>query len=266
MVFVQLPVTPGLDSLSEGQVFAMAPQPDWPAPQADNVRTAAVDVVLRRRPAPLDGAAVRRRQRARPASRRRRCRRSTWRWCSTGRVRCTAIRSGTWCSRPKRSSASSATVTGSRSWRSRTAFTWPFRRWSSTRTRETCRSARSASLADGGGTNFSGGLLAGLAQVFGAFQPWQINQVILFSDGQPNIGITDTRELTRIANERRRPRRRRHDHRLRHGARRASDAGDRRRVRRQLLLRRQPGRHGEHLPAGGGRDLAKRGARRRTSR
>ena len=55
------------------------------------------------------------------------------------------------------------------------------------------------SLVDGGGTNFSGGLLAGLAQVFSAFQPWQINQVILFSDGQPNIGITSTDELTRIA-------------------------------------------------------------------
>src|SRR5947208_15971623 len=44
MVFAQLPVTPGLDSLSEGQVFAMAPAPDWPVPQADDARTAAVDV------------------------------------------------------------------------------------------------------------------------------------------------------------------------------------------------------------------------------
>jgi len=54
-------------------------------------------------------------------------------------------------------------------------------------------------LGDGGGTNFSGGLLAGLAQVFGAYQPWQVNQVVLFSDGQPNIGITSAGELTRIA-------------------------------------------------------------------
>ena len=29
-------------------------------------------------------------------------------------------------------------------------------------------------LVDGGGTNFSGGYLAGLAQVFGAFNPWQV--------------------------------------------------------------------------------------------
>jgi len=54
-------------------------------------------------------------------------------------------------------------------------------------------------LADGGGTNLGGGFLAGLAQVFGAFNPWQVNQVVLFSDGQPNIGITSSSELARIA-------------------------------------------------------------------
>jgi len=43
-MFVPLPVTPGLESLSEGQVFAMAPRPEWPAAQADDPRTAAVDV------------------------------------------------------------------------------------------------------------------------------------------------------------------------------------------------------------------------------
>jgi hypothetical protein len=42
-------------------------------------------------------------------------------------------------------------------------------------------------------------MLAGLAEVFSAFQEWQVNQVILFSDGQPNIGITSTPELARIA-------------------------------------------------------------------
>jgi hypothetical protein len=54
-------------------------------------------------------------------------------------------------------------------------------------------------LVDGGGTNLGGGFLAGLAQVFGAFNPWQVNQVVLFSDGQPNIGITSSSELARIA-------------------------------------------------------------------
>ena len=39
--------------------------------------------------------------------------------------------------------------------------------------------------------------------------------------------------------------------------------GDRRRVGRQLLLRRQPGRHVGHLPARGGRDPAQRRARDR---
>jgi hypothetical protein len=54
-------------------------------------------------------------------------------------------------------------------------------------------------LVDGGGTYLSGGLLAGLAQVFSAFNPWQLNQVVLFTDGQPNIGITSSSELARIA-------------------------------------------------------------------
>src|SRR4029078_6687444 len=48
------------------------------------------------------------------------------------------------------------------------------------------------SLVDGGGTYLSGGLLAGLAQVFSAFNPWQLHQVVVFTDGQPNIGITSS--------------------------------------------------------------------------
>ena len=43
-VFISLPVTPGLANLSEDQVFAMAPPPEWPAPQADNPQTASVNV------------------------------------------------------------------------------------------------------------------------------------------------------------------------------------------------------------------------------
>src|SRR5215831_4449904 len=43
-VFVQLPSTPRLQSLTEEQVFAMAPAPEWPQPQADNPTSAAVDV------------------------------------------------------------------------------------------------------------------------------------------------------------------------------------------------------------------------------
>ena len=41
-ITVHLPVTPGLANLSEGQVFSMAPPPEWPVPQADNSQTAAV--------------------------------------------------------------------------------------------------------------------------------------------------------------------------------------------------------------------------------
>src|SRR2546425_1255654 len=43
-IIVRLPVTPGLENLSEGQVFAMAPPPEWPAPQMDNPQTAPVDI------------------------------------------------------------------------------------------------------------------------------------------------------------------------------------------------------------------------------
>ncbi len=43
-IFVNLPTTPGLAALSEEQVFAMAPPPEWPAPRIDNPATASVNV------------------------------------------------------------------------------------------------------------------------------------------------------------------------------------------------------------------------------
>ena len=58
-IFISLPDTPGLGNLSEGQVFSMAPPPEWPAPQPDNPQTASVDVVLRHRPAAVDRPALR---------------------------------------------------------------------------------------------------------------------------------------------------------------------------------------------------------------
>jgi hypothetical protein len=54
-------------------------------------------------------------------------------------------------------------------------------------------------LADGGGTNISGGLLSGYHEVFAFFAQWQINHVVLFSDGQPNQGITSTNRLAGLA-------------------------------------------------------------------
>ncbi len=197
-MFIQLPVTPGLGSLSEAQVFSMAPQPEWPMPQADDPRTAAVDVACGVGPRLSTGqlyAAVSVRGRPPAAA------------LATLNVALVLDRSGSMHGDPFRNMLMAAEAfvgqlrDGDRL--SIVAFSDgvylavpPVAIDPNTRNLSI---AAIRSLADGGGTNFSGGLLAGLAQVFSAFQPWQINQVILFSDGQPNIGITDTGELTRIA-------------------------------------------------------------------
>ena len=198
MVFVHLPVTPGLDSLSEGQVFAMAPPPDWPAPRADDVRTAAVDVSCGVGPRLSTGqlyAAVS--VRGRPAAAA----------LPPLNVALVLDRSGSMHGDPFRNMLLAAeTFVGQLRDGDRLSIVAfsdgvylavpPVVVDPNTRNLSI---AAIRTLADGGGTNFSGGLLAGLAQVFGAFQPWQVNQIILFSDGQPNIGITETSELTRIA-------------------------------------------------------------------
>lgn len=59
--------------------------------------------------------------------------------------------------------------------------------------------ARIRSLHDGGGTWLSGGYLGGLSETFSQFSEWQVNQVVLFSDGQPNRGITDSNALFNMA-------------------------------------------------------------------
>lgn len=59
--------------------------------------------------------------------------------------------------------------------------------------------ARIRMLRDGGGTWLSGGYLGGLAETFSAFAEWHVNQIVLFSDGQPTDGITDSNALFNIA-------------------------------------------------------------------
>jgi hypothetical protein len=197
-VFVSLPVTPGLANLTEAQVFSVAPPPEWPVAQADNPQTAAVDVACGIGPRLSTGqlyAAV----------------------SVKGRPPATALpalnvavvldRSGSMHGAPFRNMLMAAETfigqlrDGDRL--SLIAFSDgvflavpPVAIDANTRN---VAIANVRALHDGGGTHFSGGYLAGLAQVFSAFQPWQINQVILFSDGQPNIGITSSSELARIA-------------------------------------------------------------------
>ncbi len=58
---------------------------------------------------------------------------------------------------------------------------------------------RVRALQDGGGTWLSGGLLGGYFEIFSHFVEWQVSQVVLLSDGQPNTGITDSTQLFSIA-------------------------------------------------------------------
>jgi hypothetical protein len=196
-VFVSLPSTPRLAALSEEQVFAMAPAAEWPQPQADSAASAAVDVscgVAPRTSTGLVYAAVS--VKGRPASSA----------LAPLNISLVLDRSGSMAGAPFRNMLIAAETfinqlrDGDRV--SLVAFSDgvyeavpPIVIDGNTRL---AAIAGVRTLGDGGGTYFSGGMLAGLAEVFSAFQEWQVNQVILFSDGQPNIGVTSSSELARI--------------------------------------------------------------------
>jgi hypothetical protein len=197
-VFVQIPNTPRLQGLTEAQVFSMAPPPEWPVPQPDNPATAPVDVACGVGPLPTDGylyAAVSLRGRPPTGT------------LAPLNVSLVLDRSGSMSGDPFRNMVAAAETfvnqlrDGDRV--SVIAFSdGVYEAVPSVVIDPNTRGAAVASirgLRDGGGTHFSGGLLGGLFEVFSAFQYWQVNQVILFSDGQPNIGITNSSELARIA-------------------------------------------------------------------
>ena len=197
-IMVQIPTTPRLQGLTEAQVFSMAPAPEWPVVQPDNPATAPVDVACGVGPLPTNGylyATVAVRGRPPTAT------------LAPLNVALVLDRSGSMSGDPFRNMVGAAETfvnqlrDGDRV--SVLAFSDgvyeavpPMVIDPNTRN---LAIASIRSLHDGGGTNLSGGLLAGLSEVFGAFQYWQVNQVILFSDGQPNIGITSTGELARIS-------------------------------------------------------------------
>lgn len=56
-----------------------------------------------------------------------------------------------------------------------------------------------ASIIDEGGTNIGGGLAAAKAQLDKGRSDFQVNRMVLVSDGQPTVGITSAAALTRIA-------------------------------------------------------------------
>ena len=196
--FRPLPTTPRLEALTEEQVFAMAPPPDWAPPQADTPTAAAVDVSCGIGPRLSTGvlySAVS--VRGRPGSP----------TLAPVNIALVLDRSGSMEGEPFRNMllAAEAFVNGLRDG-DRVAVV-PFSDGVYEAVPPVVIDAQSRAavvasirgLADGGGTFFSGGMLAGLAEVWSGYQPWAINQVILFSDGQPNIGITSSPELARIA-------------------------------------------------------------------
>jgi uncharacterized protein YegL len=197
-VMVQIPTTPRLQGLSEAQVFAMAPPPEWPVPQPDNPATAPVDISCGVGPLPTNGylyAAVS--VRGRPAT-------ST---LAPLNVALVLDRSGSMSGDPFRNMVGAAQtfVSQLRDGDRVSVIAFSDGVYEAVPPIVIDPNTRAAAIAsiqtlqDGGGTNFSGGLLAGLYEVFSAFQYWQVNQVVLFSDGQPNIGITSPGELARIA-------------------------------------------------------------------
>jgi Mg-chelatase subunit ChlD len=197
-VFVSLPTTPRLQALTEAEVFAMAPQPDLSPPQADNPAQAAVDVACGIGPRTstnvLYGAIS---VKGRPGS-------AT---LAPLNVSLVLDRSGSMSGDPFRNMVQAAeTFVGQlRDGDRVSVVAFSDGLWETVPPVVLDANSRNGiitnirMLRDGGGTFFSGGMLAGLAEVFSGFQPWAINQVILFSDGQPNIGITETSELARIA-------------------------------------------------------------------
>ncbi|HTA19007.1 MAG TPA: VWA domain-containing protein [Polyangia bacterium] len=197
-VLVQMPTTPRLQTLNEDQVFAMAPPPDWSPPRADDPTSAAVDVACGMGPRTSTGVlygAVSVRGRAGEPT------------LAPLNLSLVLDRSGSMAGEPFRNMLIAAeTFVGQLRDGDRVsvvAFSdGVYEAAPSVVIDGNSRNAVVAgirALRDGGGTFFSGGLLAGLAEVFSAFQPWQINQVILFSDGEPNIGITSAAELARIS-------------------------------------------------------------------
>jgi Ca-activated chloride channel homolog len=60
---------------------------------------------------------------------------------------------------------------------------------------------RIEAIQTGGNTNLGGGMDEGYRQVKSSFKSGYVNRVLLLSDGQANVGMTDIASLTRIAHE-----------------------------------------------------------------
>jgi von Willebrand factor type A domain len=196
--FTPLPTTPRLQALTEDQVFAMAPPPDWAPAQPDAPATAAIDVACGIGPRLSTGtlySAVSVRGRPGAAT------------LAPLNLALVLDRSGSMSGEPFRNMllAAETFVGGLRDGDRLSIVPFSDGVYEAVPPVVIDANTRAAAIASiralgvGGGTFFSGGMLAGLAEVWSGYQPWAINQVVLFSDGQPNIGITSSAELARIA-------------------------------------------------------------------
>lgn len=193
-----LPRTPRLEALTEEQVFATAPPAEWPTVSPENPAQASVDVACGVAPQIGNGtiyAAVSVRGRQMPGT------------MPPLNVSLVLDRSGSMSGKPfdNMLRAAEAFVQASRDGDRLSVVVFSdgvFEAIAPIVIDPASRAdaiMRVRALRDGGGTWLSGGYLGGLAEVFQFFSEWQINQIVLLSDGQPNRGITDSGQLMAIA-------------------------------------------------------------------
>lgn len=193
-----LPRSPHLEGLTEQQVFANAPRAEWPVPTPDTAATAPVELTCGVAPQVANNtiyAAID--LRAKPG---------------TGAIPPLNLslvldRSGSMSGAPFRSmlQAAEAFVGSMRDGDRLSVVVFsdgifeavpPVAIDAATRADAV---ARIRALRDGGATWLSGGLLAGYFEILTAFVEWNVNQVLLMSDGVPTDGITDSNQLFALA-------------------------------------------------------------------
>jgi Ca-activated chloride channel family protein len=194
----RLPVTPRLETLTPEEVFARAPAAEWRAPTFGDPSKAAVEVGCGVSPRLADGAiyaAVR--VRGRPPQQA----------IAPLNVSLVLDRSGSMHGQPFQNllRAAEAFVGQLRDGDRLSVVVFSDGVFEPVAPVVIDPASRVAAIAAiralgyGGLTHLSGGLLAGLVDAWSLYDGWQVNQLVLLSDGQPNQGITDRTRLAALA-------------------------------------------------------------------